>query len=412
MALQEPNSFRWEIEFLKNITTVNLLLFSADVSSMSFSVRANILSCELSGKEIKNIDMDQLKLKSIETKQWSDHLQIKITLLPHKDSQYTFIQERWCEKLPQIPDLQHVFCKFCHQSFTPETEHNFQKVHQLPGPHWEEIKDSFWVCACNATALEQSPVIPKGFIRAQSGKLLLSNNYALIHSDNISYDSIDYYEKDKDLLQKIALNYPNFVLKHKPNEYEMKKQQWVEVLCNQCRIPVGLKEISCGSEFKDAENNFKFWKHKTITKVTQENHWKYRTIESMLSSDMVSCMSTHGTYRFHLKHDTMLITQIVVTNWSTFRMDGEDFGNDIISLKSIRPTIKFSYRDCYSVSADISEKFDNQWLTKYQIETLYYSLPDCFELLSKFHKNNKKLSPMCQEFSGMKNSWMYYLIDS
>jgi hypothetical protein len=402
--------FRWEIEFLKNISSLNVLIYTTEINEKDLEVRSDteFLIFEIKGRKINQVKLDQFKVTRHGIKQWPDHLQIKIQVIPHEDKEYSYIQNRWTEQLPETPQLQQLFCKFCHQTLL-EKEGNFEKLQRLPGLHWEEIKDSWWVCACNATALEQSPSIPKGFIRARARRLLLSESYVLIHNDNLSPLSIAYHEKDKALLDRLkkepftsSLNYV------KPNVHELQVQQWVEVMCNQCRMPIGLKEIP--TQVQESEINFKFWKHKTLTNLLNEKcFWRNRSVCSMLCSDMFASLTDHGSCRFHLTHQNTLVAQLVVTNWSSFLMMGEDFGKDNISLFSLRPIIKFSFRDCYSDPSN-SKKFENQWRSKYQIEHISYSILDCFELLSMFHQNNQKMPSICREFSpGMLNSWMYYM---
>jgi hypothetical protein len=400
--------FRWEIEFLKNISSLNILFYSTEINAVELQVSSEILIFEIAGKEINKINLDQFRVKQMEKKQWPDHLQIKIQVHPHEDTEYSYIQNRWQEKLPEVPQLQQIFCKFCHQSLLAQKEGNFEKLQRLPSAHWEEIKDAWWVCACNATALEQAPSIPKGFIRARPGRLLLSESYVLIHNHNLSPISFGYNQNDKALLDRLSQDKlsstPNYT---KSNTHELQVQQWIEFVCSQCKVPVGLKEIS--TQANESEHNFKFWKHKTLTNLSTEKcFWRNRSVCSMMSSDMIASMTDHGSYRFHLMHQNSLIAQVVVTNWSSFSMSGEDFVDDTIHLHSLRPIIKFSFRDCYSDPSN-AKKFENQWRSKYQIEHISYSILDCFELLSTFHQNNLKMPSMCQEFSGMLNSWMYYL---
>jgi len=138
--------FRWEIEFLKNISTMNILLYSTEINNVELLVENEILIFEIEGKEINKIKLDQFKVKQMEKKEWTDHLQIKIQVFPHQDKEYTYIQKPWKEMLPDLPDLQQLYCRFCHQTLLPEKEENFQKIQRLPGIHWEEIKDSLWVC--------------------------------------------------------------------------------------------------------------------------------------------------------------------------------------------------------------------------------------------------------------------------
>jgi len=397
--------FRWEIEFLKNISSLNILFYSTEISTLDLQVRPGSLIFEIEGKEINKIQLDQFKVKQMEKKQWPDHLQIKIQVFPHQDKQYEYIQSRWQEKLPEVPQLQEMFCKFCHQSLLSQKEGNFQKLQRLPGIHWEEIKDAWWVCACNATALEQSPSIPKGFIRARPGRLLLSESYVLVHNDNLLTSSFTYHQKDKSFLDRLQKD--QSMNNTKSNVHETQVQEWIQIMCSQCNVPIGLKEIP--NQVKESRDNFKFWKHKILTNLSTEKcFWRNRSVCSMLSSDMFARMTDHGCYRFHLINQDTLVAQIVVTNWSSFSISGDNFGSDTIHLDSLRPIIKISFRNCYSDSSN-TKKYENEWRSKYQIELISYSILDCFELLNIFYQNNQKMPSMCQEFSGMLNSWIYYL---
>ena len=56
--------------------------------------------------------------------------------------------------------------------------------------HWEEMKDIFWVCACNKTALSESPVLANGTLRAMRGRILNSESYILVHLLDFNDESL------------------------------------------------------------------------------------------------------------------------------------------------------------------------------------------------------------------------------
>eukprot|EP01126_Amoeba_proteus_P026282 TRINITY_DN2604_c0_g1_i8.p1 TRINITY_DN2604_c0_g1~~TRINITY_DN2604_c0_g1_i8.p1 ORF type:complete len:265 (-),score=35.27 TRINITY_DN2604_c0_g1_i8:1798-2592(-) len=126
------------------------------------------------------------------------------------------------EPLPEVNQLQNIYCRFCLNSLL-KPESTISRVQKLPGEHWEEAKDLLWVCACNSTALNQSPVLPKDSIKAVPDRILIGEEFILVDKKNLSLESI------------FTENY---------DEFEFQGKKWFYLSCSRCMMPLGLNEIS------------------------------------------------------------------------------------------------------------------------------------------------------------------------
>jgi hypothetical protein len=82
---------RWEIEYLKNISTINLILYSIQIpalaliatyvvvcNSLPLTSSDRELQCSLDGSLLKSLPLGPFHVSHYEVKQWSDHWQYKI----------------------------------------------------------------------------------------------------------------------------------------------------------------------------------------------------------------------------------------------------------------------------------------------------------------------------------------------
>jgi len=326
--------------------------------------------------------------RDVELKKWNDHIRVKLNTSQESLQETDKLKAQWMERLPMVNEMQTLMCRFCLHSLLQRGDQTqtIQKVQRLPGDHRQEMMDSFWVCACTKPALSHSPVVPSGPIHAMKQRLLIGESYVLVHMHDIAPSALAYDANKNDA----HYNHPL-----------ISERQWNEVCCGRCRMPLGFIEVG-GPD----RTNLKLWKHR-ITNSINDNVFRLRTLETLLTSQLISTMKVHQTYRFFIRDvkTHKIHIQLLVVNWEIF------VSTNAPNVPSchMRPAIKVAFNDCTQNDPNIASS-TQKWEENYQLENILYTSLDTIGLLQILYQRNTCYPPSRRLWPpNMKTSFLFNL---
>eukprot|EP01124_Arcella_intermedia_P036162 TRINITY_DN9414_c0_g1_i1.p1 TRINITY_DN9414_c0_g1~~TRINITY_DN9414_c0_g1_i1.p1 ORF type:complete len:381 (-),score=64.68 TRINITY_DN9414_c0_g1_i1:68-1210(-) len=359
-----------------------LYIFSQNVSvPSSLEYDGNRLVCDFEdGSKIEiPLDVPLADLNQLDFKVWGDHSHFKFPTQQESIKEIEKRKSKWQDKLPSLPQIQSMECRFCGNKILKSEDSNsgIQKVLRLPGDHWEEMMDSFWVCACTKPALSQSPLWKQGQnFQPKPGSVYLGNFYLLLHQQNIGEAAFQMGETHNESSKTNA------------------------ILCKRCCMPLGVFEIE--------KKNIKLFSHRVTdpTKQLFRNH----SIETLLTFQLVSAMNAHKCYRFFIREmdSNRVYIQILITNWDLFILSNDlkdsKFGNGEIS-----PALKVNFIDHYEETPHLKKSI-LQWENNYEVENLKFNQQDCIGALHILYQHNHMLPPSKRQWPNqMKTSFLFYI---
>jgi len=379
----------FHLEYNTTSKTTELRLQFKDDSRSSYSVKIsggciNVISGD--GQMILSIPYNVIvdETKDYQIRQWEDHVSFKFNIVHENEDMVKLRKKYWTEVIPAHEDINTLRCRLC---LHPFSENKIHKVQRLPGEHWEEMMDTFWVCACTKPALSHSPVLPKGSITAISGRLLIGETYVLLHSEDVTNGAIIYSVNEEKLDTTLS-----------------KKRIWNQVYCDRCKMHLGMVEYN-----QKGLDNFKLWKHRITNSVLPSNNsFKFNTLETTFTSLIISTMKVHQCYRFFIRSytDNQIIIQLLVTNWDLLLITN----SDIESTSLLRPAIKIVFNDCTKMTPQI-ESMVNKWNDD-RVENLLFYIEDCIAILELLYERNEQEPPSRRLWiNQMKTSYLYYLYE-